>query len=106
MRLIYYFTIFVAILCAAVAAYSDSPDYRRPFPLPACPSGATIVLYGSVPPGILGAEAEETVDWKPYLAKAGINLAKDDFALFYKPARILAVATSKNNHDLLVTVFE
>jgi len=106
MRLIDYVTIFVTIVCAAVAAYSDGPNYRRPFPLPACPSGATIVLYGAVPPGILGAEAEEKVDWKPYLAKVGINLGESDYALFYKPARILAVATSKGNHDLLVTLFE
>jgi len=106
MRLIYYAIIFATIAYTAIAAYSDSPDYRRPFPLPTCPSGSAIVLYGAVPPGILGAEAEDKVDWKPYLVKAGITLGTDDFALFYKPARILAVATSKKNHDLLVTVFE
>lgn len=94
------------VVSHALGASSDHPDYRNPFPLPACPPGAVIVLYGPLPRGMMGSDVETATDWKPYLMRHRIEFPIDGFALFYRPGRIVAVATDKKNHELLERIFE
>lgn len=88
------------------SAWSESAEYRKPFSLPDCPSGSRIVLYGPLPKGVLGLNAEKVSDWKSFLIERGIKFPKDGFALFYPPGRMLAVATDEKNQELLRILFE
>lgn len=87
------------------AAWSSSPEYRRPFELPQCPVGCVIVLYGPLPKGTFG-KVEEKDDWKEYLSSVGVKFPKGGFALFDRPARVLAVATDAKNQDLMKIMAE
>jgi len=96
------------LLCGykSQGAWSDDPNYRRPFPLPVCPDGCKIVLYGPLPKGIMGKKSEETDDWKSVLIELGVKFSNGGFALFYRPGRMLAVATDSKNQELVQIMVE
>jgi hypothetical protein len=91
---------------AAQGAWSSDPDYRRPFPLPQCPPGCVIVLYGPLPKGMMGLKAEGMTDWKNILIAHGVKFPDKGFALFYRPGRMLAIATDTRNQDLVQILME
>jgi hypothetical protein len=92
--------------CRLDAAWSDDPNYRHPFPVPNAPPGSSIVIYGPIPLGLGGDKGEKIRDWRDILKNMGVDFPPEGFALFYKPARVLVVATNKTNHYKLAALTE
>lgn len=88
------------------SAWSDNPEYRRPFNIPSPPDNSKLVLYGPLPKGILGEAGESSDDWKPILEKLGVKFPTGGFAIFYKPARVLIVATDAEDQELISVLCE
>jgi hypothetical protein len=100
------FSLFSFRSISASGAFSDDPNYRKPFALPEPPAGCVIVLYGPLPAGIMGEASEKLNDWKQLLTDAGVHFPDKRFALFDRPAKVLAVATDAKNQELVQTLLE
>ncbi|MDX2080585.1 MAG: hypothetical protein SFU53_07360 [Terrimicrobiaceae bacterium] len=102
--------VIVAILGMACetldSAWSDSPNYRYPLEIPTVPSDAMLVIYGPIPPGLGGKEGETSKDWVDIFRAMGVSFPQGGFAIFYPPARILAVATDRENQERVAAICE
>jgi hypothetical protein len=87
-------------------AWSENPDYRYPLAVPEVPASAALVVYGPIPPGLGGPEGEKSKDWQEILTKMGVSFPPGGFAIFYRPARVLIVATDQANQDLVAIICE
>ena len=104
--LIFSIGILIVNASSARAGWSDDPLYRRPFPVPEVPPGAVLVIYGPLPLGRMGKDGEKLEDWKKLLSEAGVGFPAKGFALFYRPARILVVATDELNQEMVKVMME
>ena len=92
---------FSVLPATSYSAWSNRTDYRFPLNIPAVPSTCKLIIYGPLPKGIMGDKGEKNTDWGPLLKTIGVLFPPGGFAIFYKPARILVVATDSQNQDIV-----
>jgi hypothetical protein len=107
-KIIYTLLFIVIIYGTTEGAWSSDPNYRFPLQIPSVPSSCVLMIYGPLPLGIFGMQSEKSINdnWIPFLITRGIFIPKGGFAIFYRPARILIVATDKKNQELISNYVE